>query len=85
MVGEADGSWSRGSSLVLDPPVGRGGLTGRPVTIRIQADGRIVVGVHQVIRNLSGEVLDEGRVLHIYELRDGLVARMDIDERASID
>jgi hypothetical protein len=55
-----------------------------PVTISTRADGRIAVDVHQVARNLVGEVLWDGRVLHIYELCDGLVARMDIEEQATV-
>ena len=39
-----------------------------------------MVDVEQVVRDLNGEVLGEGRVLHIYEMRDGLVARMDVEE-----
>ena len=39
-----------------------------------------MVDVEQVVRDLNSEVLGEGRVLHIYELRDGLVARMDVEE-----
>lgn len=54
-----------------------------PVTIITRPDGRVAVDVHQVARNLNGEVLSEGRVLHIYELRDGLVARMDVEEHGA--
>jgi hypothetical protein len=42
-------------------------------------EGRIVVDVHQVVRDLEGSVLSDGRVRHVYTLRDGLVSRMDID------
>jgi hypothetical protein len=51
-----------------------------PLRVRTNADGHIVVDVEQVVRDLNGEVLGEGRVLHIYEMRDGLVARMDVEE-----
>lgn len=60
----------------LDPRV-------EPVTIDTRADGRIAVDVHQVGRNLEGDLLRDGRVLHVYELRDGLVARMDIEEHSA--
>jgi hypothetical protein len=50
-----------------------------PVAITTRADGRIEVDVHQVVRNLDGEILSDGRVLHVYELRDGQIARMDIE------
>jgi ketosteroid isomerase-like protein len=49
-----------------------------PETFEVDAEGRVVVGVHQVVRDLEGAVLSDGRVRHIYSFRDGLVARMDI-------
>ena len=39
---------------------------------------RVAVTVHQVVKDLEGNVLSEGRTSHVYTLRDGLVARMDI-------
>ena len=53
-----------------------------PKTIRQLPDGRIEVSVHQVVRDLEGNVLSEGDVAHIYSLRDGLVERMEIAEPA---
>ena len=49
-----------------------------PVDIAPRNDGRIAVEVDQVVRDLDGEVVASGRVVHVYELRDGLVARMDV-------
>jgi hypothetical protein len=40
--------------------------------------GRIVVDVHQVVRALDGAVIAEERVQHVYTIRAGLIARMDI-------
>ena len=51
-----------------------------PVTIEPGDGGRVVVEVDQVVRDLDGEVVASGRVLHVYEMRDGLVARMDVEE-----
>jgi hypothetical protein len=51
-----------------------------PVSIRVRADGRVAVDVQQVVRNLRGEVLSDSRVVHVYEIRDALVTRMDIEE-----
>jgi ketosteroid isomerase-like protein len=42
-------------------------------------DGRVSVTVHQVVRDLRGTVISDSRVRQVYELRDGLVVRMDID------
>jgi len=39
---------------------------------------RVAVTVHQVVRDLEGNVMSDGRTRHVYTLRDGLVARMDI-------
>ena len=50
-----------------------------PVGFDVDDEGRIVVDVHQVVRDLEGSVLSDGRVRHVYTLRDGLVSRMDID------
>lgn len=50
-----------------------------PITISSQPDGRVTVEVHQYAHDLAGEMLWDGRVRHVYELRDGLVARMDIE------
>lgn len=57
----------------LDPRV-------EPVTISVCTDGRIAAEVHQLARDHAGEVLWDGLVRHVYELRDGLVARMDIEQ-----
>jgi hypothetical protein len=53
-----------------------------PVSITTRSDGKIEVTVHQVVRSLEGDVLSDGQVLHVYELRDGQIARMDIEESA---
>ena len=43
-------------------------------------DGRVAVRVHQVVRDLDGAIVAEGRVTHVYAIRDGLVERMDVLE-----
>lgn len=43
-----------------------------------EVDGKIVVQVHQIVRDLDGALLSDQRVEHAYTLRDGLIARMDI-------
>ena len=51
-----------------------------PVGIEADSEGRIVVDVHQVIRDLAGTVLFDRNVQHIYHMKDGLILRMDIRE-----
>jgi ketosteroid isomerase-like protein len=43
-----------------------------------EVDSKIVVEVHQVVRDLNGALLSDQQVEHVYTLRDGLIARMDI-------
>jgi SnoaL-like domain len=51
-----------------------------PIGFEVDSEGRIVVDVHQVVRDLEGALLSDGRVRHAYTFRDGLVERMDIEE-----
>jgi ketosteroid isomerase-like protein len=51
-----------------------------PLGIAPTADGRLAVDVHQRVRALDGTVLVDGRVTHVYTLRDGLVVRMDVSD-----
>jgi ketosteroid isomerase-like protein len=49
-----------------------------PKSFHTQPDGRVDVTVHQVVKNLDGEVLEDTIVHHIYRLRDELVEHMEI-------
>jgi ketosteroid isomerase-like protein len=49
-----------------------------PVAFAEDEEGRVVVEVDQVVRDLDGALLSEQRVQHVYTLRDGLITRMDI-------
>jgi ketosteroid isomerase-like protein len=62
--------WTRQWEMI-DPSVVPTGFVEEP-------DGRIAVKVHQVIRNLSGEVIADREVEHVYRFRDGLVEHMEI-------
>jgi len=64
--------WNRQWSAI-DPSVD-------PVEIDIHTDGTIAVEVDQVVRDLDGTILGDGRVVHVYALREGLIARMDVEE-----
>ena len=45
---------------------------------RLEPDGRITVSVHQIVRDLTGKVLADEMVEHVYQVQDGLVRQMDI-------
>ncbi|HKE81118.1 MAG TPA: nuclear transport factor 2 family protein [Solirubrobacteraceae bacterium] len=63
--------WTR-QWAAIDPSV-------EPVGFEERPDGTIAVDVRQVVKDLDGVVVSEGRVVHVYEFRpDGLVARMDV-------
>jgi hypothetical protein len=49
------------------------------LAVTTRADGSIAVDVHQIVRALDGTLLGEGAVVHVFVLRDGLVARMDVE------
>ena len=49
-----------------------------PVTITTLPDGRLEVAVHQVVKDLSGTVLFDGTVTHIYTIAEGLIQAMEI-------
>ena len=49
-----------------------------PVRIATDANGCVVVDVHQVIRNLGGEVLKDQMVQHAYVIDKGLIKSMEI-------
>jgi hypothetical protein len=51
-----------------------------PVSFDTDASGRIVAGVHQVVRDLSGKVLVDRMVQHVYTLKQGLIQGMEIQE-----
>ena len=51
-----------------------------PEQIEIGDDGRVVVDVHQVVRDLDGNVLSDGYVKHVYTFREGLISHMEIKE-----
>jgi ketosteroid isomerase-like protein len=42
--------------------------------------GRLVVDVHQRVRDAAGELIADQHVQHLYTFRDGLIARMDVRE-----
>ena len=51
-----------------------------PMKFEFDDTGRVVVQVHQVVRDLSGNILRDRMVEHVYTLEDGLIGRMEIRE-----
>lgn len=51
-----------------------------PVSFDEEDGGRVIVGVDQVVKDLSGKVLIDRIVQHVYSLREGLICGMEIRE-----
>ena len=64
--------WTRQWSEI-DPHV-------EPLTFTARGPDEVAVEVHQVVHALDGATLVDGRVTHVYRVRDGLVARMDVED-----
>jgi hypothetical protein len=54
-----------------------------PLRIDDDDDGRLIVAVHQIVRNRSGLVVAERFVEHAYLVEDGLIRRMEIRATSS--
>jgi hypothetical protein len=64
--------WTRQWSLI-DPHV-------EPTGFQSDETGRTIVDVHQVVRDLDGNLIVDQMVQHIYTIEDALIRRMDIQE-----
>ena len=49
-----------------------------PVAFNRQDDGQIVVTVHQIVRDLNGQVLADEHVGHLFTIEQGLVRAMEV-------
>jgi hypothetical protein len=56
----------------IDPHVEPTAYTTRP-------DGSLAVDVHQLVKDLDGNVLADGHVKHVYKFQDGLIREMNVE------
>ena len=49
-----------------------------PVSFYPEDDGKILVDVHQVVRDLGGAVLADEHTGHLYTFEQGLISKMEI-------
>lgn len=49
-----------------------------PQSYEILSDKKVLVKVRQLIKNLEGEVLSDGQVVHLYTMEEGLITGMEI-------
>jgi nuclear transport factor 2 (NTF2) superfamily protein len=62
--------WKR-QWAIIDPHV-------EPVEMSPNGKGEVVVKVHQVVRDLKGNLLADRLVIHAFQMRSGLIQRFDI-------
>jgi hypothetical protein len=53
-----------------------------PLEITEEGGGKFRVRVHQLVRNLQGEVLSDSEVLHVFTMNSGLIAAMHLGDEA---
>jgi hypothetical protein len=49
-----------------------------PISVRTEPDGRIAMDVHQVVHDLTGNLLSDQMVQHVYTFREGAIVYMEI-------
>ena len=62
--------WTRQWAMV-DPHVD-------PIAFSVGPGGEVIVDVHQVVRDLNGNLLADTKVGHVFLIENGLVKRFDI-------
>jgi hypothetical protein len=53
-----------------------------PLAITEEDGGKVRVRVHQLVRNLQGDVLSDSGVLHVFTMSNVLIAAMDLGDEA---
>ena len=54
-----------------------------PLEISPTGEGEVTIKVHQVVRDLKGDLLADRLAIHVFQLRDGLIRRFDIRATAA--
>lgn len=51
-----------------------------PTGFNEREDGKLEVAVHQVVKDMQGQLLFDGQVKHIYTIQDKQLKQMDIEQ-----
>ena len=51
-----------------------------PMEVTDRGAGKTDVKVHQLVKNLNGDIISEQTLLHVFTIANGLIERMDIGE-----
>ncbi len=54
----------------------------QPLVMTEEEGGRTRVRVHQLVKSLHGDVLADGEVVHVFTVKSGLIAAMDLGDEA---
>lgn len=52
-----------------------------PVNFNLREDGALEVEVDQLVKDMEGNVLFDGKVTHVHIINDGLMRQMDIEKK----
>jgi ketosteroid isomerase-like protein len=66
--------WER-QWTIIDPRV-------EPIRFEKDEAGQTAVDVHQIVRDLTGRIVSDQIVQHVYVIQDNLIKRMDIKKAA---
>ena len=50
-----------------------------PVSFKVRTEGQIEVKVHQIVNDLTGQVVADGQVTHVYTFEEGKIKTMVIE------
>ena len=53
-----------------------------PLAMTEEEGGKTRVKVHQLVKSLQGDVLSDSEVLHVFTVKSGLIAAMDLGDEA---
>ena len=53
-----------------------------PLAMTEEDGGKVRVNVHQFVKNLQGAVVADGEVVHVFTLKDGVIAAMELGDEA---
>lgn len=53
-----------------------------PLAMSEEDGGKIRVRVHQLVKSLEGDVLSDSEVVHVFTVKGGLLAAMDLGDEA---
>ena len=54
----------------------------QPLAMTEEDGGKTRVRVHQLVKSLQGDVLSDSEVLHVFTVKNGLIAAMDLGDEA---